>query len=143
MKKIIFLALIILQAVTMFSQAQVSKEAYLKKSKNQKKIGTILLAGGGALVLAGFLYPRGDYEQNITQYYATKTYPNDGTKIALAGTGVAAMLASIPFYIASGKNKRRANAISINIHNRQIVLPQQGSDLVVRLQPSVTVRLPL
>lgn len=140
MRKIILLAVVLLQAVTLFSQ--VSKEDYLKKSKKQKSMGNIFLAGGGALVIAAFLYPRGDYEENITLYYAKKTYPNDNIKIGIAVAGAAAMLGSIPFYISAAKNRKKAEAVSINLHNQKIMLPHDGN-LIAKIQPGVRFRVPL
>ncbi len=37
---------------------------------------------------------------------------NDDVKAAFGLTGVVSMLASVPFFIASGKNKKRGNSVS-------------------------------
>lgn len=132
--------MILLQAASLFSQA--TKDDYLKKNKKQKKLATILLAGGGAFILAGVIYPRGDAEHSTSPFYSVVTYPNVGTKAALILTGGVAMLSSIPFYISSGRNKRRAEAISFNLHNQQILFSQEGS-LIAKRQPAIRLKVPL
>jgi hypothetical protein len=74
------------------------KTDYLIKSKNQKTAAWVLLGGGTALIGLGFLI--GDSKN--------ATFDDAGTGIVLGGIGFLSMIGSIPLFIASGKNKRRA-----------------------------------
>jgi hypothetical protein len=58
----------------------------------------------------------------------------------LAITGILSMLGSVPVYIASGKNKRRAMAISFK--NERTVQMQKGA-FVHQPVPSITIKLSL
>jgi len=74
------------------------KTEYIVKSKNQKTAAWILLGGGAALIGTGFLIGDGK----------NSTFDDAATGALLAGIGTLSMIGSIPLFIASGKNKRRA-----------------------------------
>lgn len=74
------------------SPSPISEQEYLQKSKNQKTAAWILL-GSGATLCA--IAAPGNINLDILPI------------IVVAGT--AAVLGSIPLFIASGKNKRKAN----------------------------------
>ena len=74
------------------------KTDYLLKSKNQKTAAWVLLGGGTALIGLGFLI--GDSKN--------ATFDDAGTGVVLGGIGFLSAVGSIPLFIASGKNKRRA-----------------------------------
>ena len=106
MKKIILSVILLLLIVTSFCQTtntKLSKDYYLQKSKSQKTAAWILLAGGAGLVTVGFI--TGTSSDSFADNKLT-------TGAILVATGGAAMLGSIPFFIASGKNKRKAIAAS-------------------------------
>ena len=67
-------------------------------------------------------------------------YENDGVKGVFQLTGFVSMLGSIPLFIASSKNKRKAASISIN--NEKIQTLQKGS-FAYKFVPAVrlTIRL--
>ena len=145
--KIIFLLLLLLQVVTVFSQVQPSqlnlKEDYLKKSKNQKKVANILLIGGGALIATAYIFPRGKAEERIGPPYTSLVYyKNNGIKAGMFFTGVLSMVSSVPLYIISSKNKRKARAITVNLENRDILIPNHNT-FILKSQPSLTFKLPL
>lgn len=86
-------------------------EYYLKKSKNQKTAAITLLSGGGLLTVLAFVIPPSKREVEglfINEEVYTVRY------IALF-TGLGAMAGSIPLFIASGKNRKRAFGIAANI----------------------------
>lgn len=121
MKKIIILMLLLAFATTSFSQQIDQKQSlqqtdYLKKSKKQKKAGRILLAVGTGLIAASFIIPRGDlvYDGICIGAYCTDKYKNDKIKSAVLVAGGITALGSIPFYIASSKNRKRAKALSVS-----------------------------
>lgn len=76
----------------------ITKQDYLQKSKNQKTAAWILL-GAGATMIA--IAAPGNVSLDIVP--------------VLAVGGGAAVLGSIPLFIAAGKNKRRALAMTANL----------------------------
>lgn len=121
MKKIIISSVLFGFAVATFCQQTVqkhilSKTDYLQKSKKQKKTGWILVASGAALLTAGIVIPKGELTGEISYpCFCEDVHENDNIKAALGLVGVVSGLASIPFFIASSKNKRRAKAASVFI----------------------------
>ena len=88
------------------------KTDYLKKSKNQNPAAWILLGGGFAFATTGIIVGiNGAAEEIIGAFSGEKS----NTLEIGAGffyTGLAAMLGSIPLFIASTRNKRKASAVS-------------------------------
>jgi hypothetical protein len=142
----IFVLLLTLSAASYTQQINPSltKQDYLKKSKNQKKAALIMLGGGAALVVAGFVFPKGESEGFTGSYYGlsnvVEEFENDGIKAAIRGTGVLSMLGSIPLFIASVKNKRRAMSLSFDIQKT----PQlQNNKFIDQSIPSINLKLSL
>ena len=116
MKKASILVSILIVAASTFCQQTNPVPAlinhdYLQKSKNQKKAAWIMLGGGAALVLTGVLLPRG--EKTGWNPISGDEYENDGVCAVFGLTGLVSMLGSIPFFISSGKNKRKAISSSV------------------------------
>ncbi|HEY0060045.1 MAG TPA: hypothetical protein VGB56_12995 [Flavisolibacter sp.] len=82
------------------------KEDYLRRSKQQKTTGTILVIGGGAVALVGgalwFLSPIAGLAEGGDVDGAKRT----GQTMVLTGTAIG--LLSIPFFISGSKNKQAA-----------------------------------
>ena len=123
MKPTITLALLLVLVTTAFSQQlavskfAVSQTDYLQKSKQQKKTALIFLLGGGGFIATAAIIPKGEqiYDGICIGAYCSDKYKNDGIKGTLLIAGCVAALSSIPFFIASGKNKKKANASSFFI----------------------------
>jgi hypothetical protein len=134
MKKIIFSIMFLLSVVKSFTQTQTgsahSKEYYLQKSKNQKTIAWILLGAGTTSMVVGL----------IEGSQAPDNLDNLTKGVAPVLIGLAADLASIPFFISSSKNKKIASFVTIN--NQKILLPQQSS-LCLKIQPAITLKINL
>ena len=81
---------------------------YLQKSKKQKTAAWVLL-GGGLVLAAGAaaLDANSDWSKSETPY------------LVAIGIGGASMLGSIPLFIASGRNKKRAMNASAYFQIRQ------------------------
>lgn len=137
MKNILFLLLLL--AFTRGSMGQrlrdttMSKAFYLEKSKNLKKTGWILLAGGTTLMIAGAVVAsQGDYLD-----------PND-SQLNIGGalfvTGLVVDLVSIPIFIGSAKNARKA--ASLSLQKQMVLFPQQDA-AVVNTGPSLAFRIGL
>ncbi len=150
MKKIIFGTILIAFAAVSFAQQSAPKQAliqtdYLQKSKKQKKTAMIFLGGGAALIVASLVIPQGEptgFQIDPITGGFYEGHKNDGIKGALGLTGVVSMLGSIPFFIASGKNKRKARQASVFINmERAPVL--QGMAFSTHSFPAAGVRISL
>lgn len=73
-----------------------------------------MLGGGATFVLKSFIIPRGESKGLTGSFggFSSEEFKNDGIKGAFGLCGAVSMLASIPVFIAAGKNKRRAASLS-------------------------------
>jgi len=146
MKKITICLLLTAMAHFSFSQQTSTTTSkvetdYLKKSKKQKKIGWILIGSGAAMFVVSAIIPEGELTDEINYTCLCKNiHENDGIKGGFIVVGALSMLGSIPFFIASGKNKKRAASISfINERITQLV----KSSFVYRSIPSLNLKISL
>lgn len=116
-----------------------TQEDYLKKSKKQKKTATILLISGAAVTLAGTAMWVGEFHDLLTDLDRVEKNKLDAAAgfVIVGGTMI---LASIPFYISAGKNKKMA--LSLALKNEPVQQIQQGT-LVLKNTPSLTLKLSL
>lgn len=139
MKKMIFFVTLLIMSASSFSQQtnshpSLTKQDYLQKSKNQKTTAWVLLGGGAVLILVGDLI--GNSKES--------SFSDAGTGVVIAGAGVLSMLGSIPLFIASGKNKRKAMSMSFkNEMGPSRLLSGQKSSFVNRLVPSLSLKISL
>jgi hypothetical protein len=148
MKKICISVLLLVLSVEMFSQQTTPQTTvstdYLKKSKNQKKAGLILLIGGTTVLITSLVIPRGElvYDGICVGVYCSDEYKNDNLKTALFLSGVALDLASIPFFIASKKNKKRAAKVStsFNMEKARVI---QHATYVNKSFPALSIKISL
>jgi hypothetical protein len=132
MKKAIILSLFVVFATATFCQQTTQKHSltktdYLQKSKKQKKVGLILIATGAVLFTVSVVVPKGELTDELSYPCLCKdNYKNDDIKAALGLAGVVTALGSIPFFIASGKNKRRANNASAFFRLQKIPVYQNA-----------------
>src|SRR5687767_15057391 len=138
MKKIILYAILFAIPALSFTQSTNSnvppvKTDYLKKSKNQKTAAWVLLGGGFALSTTSILIATPkvaeDYGNIFAGVFSGEPVPqNDYTaENILLVAGTAAMLTSIPFFIASKKNKKRDIIMSANIKMENATMIQKQS----------------
>jgi hypothetical protein len=111
-----------------------SKDYYLQKSKSQKTTAWIFIGAGAAAVIAGTivaatLEEEDNFDEGINKL-ATGGY--------LMAAGGVSCLISIPFFVSSGKNKRRALALSSGF--QQIPMPANGTTIK---QPAINIRITL
>jgi len=135
MKKILVLLLILALAESNFGQqippaSKITKDQYLRKSKNQKTTAWILL-GSGTLIIAGGIIGFSESTLDKADQYGW---------IMIAG--VALDLASIPFFILSGKNKKRANAITANFQFER-GMPNIQRGLALNYYPAISMKIQL
>lgn len=134
MKKIPIFLMLLLFTVKVFGQeipsTEFSKEYYLEKSKKQKTTGWVMLAGGAVVTIVGLIGFSSTYDD--TSYSTTDAYG------FMTVGGPLICLGSIPFFISSGSNAKKAATLSFS--NQPILLPQQGS-LVQNSQPSLSLKI--
>ena len=122
MKKImIYFLLLVIPAASFCQKTNDNVPAvntdYLQKSKNQKTAAWVLLGGGTVLIGTGFLI--GDRKES--------TFGDAATGAVIAGIGVLSTIGSIPLFIASGKNKRKAMKASAFMKMETVPLLQKQS----------------
>ena len=124
MIKIILSTMLVLISISSISQqtipeGKLTQESYIEKSKKQKKVGFIFLAAGTSLIITAAVIPRGDLVDDGTCVgpYCSDKYQNDGIKSAFLIAGGVVALASIPIFIVSGKNRRKAKSVSFKLEN--------------------------
>ena len=153
MRKIILYTLLLMIPAATFCQATPNdiptvKTDYLKKSKNQKTAAWILLGGGFALSTTSIVMASSkvteDYVSAIAGVFSTEPAPqNDYTaENILLITGTAAMLGSIPLFIASKKNKRKAMDMTANIKMENVRMIQNQS-FVQTSYPAIVLKIKL
>ncbi len=150
MKKTLVASLIMMFSITSFSQAITTevpavKTDYLQKSKKQKTAAWVLMGGGTALFLTGFAIPEGEYISSGNFWddlFWGGHHKNDEIKSTFWGIGTLSMLGSIPFFLASGKNKRKAENISASFKMESRTFIQQNA--ITRTHyPAFSIKLPL
>ena len=152
MKKIIFICLVSLSATALQTNAQmrdtmltkhnhkVDADLLLQKSKNKKKVGWIMAGGGATLLLTGIIIPRGEIIPNNSILLILPEYKNDGIKFSFLLTGTLSMLGSIPFFISSHHNKKKAASLSFKNEPVQQI---NKSSMVYGNIPSLTLKFKL
>ena len=96
------------------------KTDYLDKSKKQKTAAWILLGSGFALSATSVLLDKPKAEEDYRYYvgiFVVEPNPQNSysMKSVLLVAGTVSMLGSIPLFIASGKNKKKAMNMTTNI----------------------------
>lgn len=133
MRKLVSISLPLIMSVMIFGQLQpifvpgTTKQDYLKKSKNRKTTGWVLLGTGSLSVLLASIEENPDYGGSTN-------------RPLMAIGGLAAIGASIPCFIASARNKKKAAAISFN---NQFVPQINGGELVNRAVPCLHLKIDL
>lgn len=90
-----------------------SKDYYIQKSKKQKTAGWILLGAGAGLITTAFIVGNSN----------DATIDDIGTSGGLVIAGTLAGIGSIPLFIASSRNKRKAARASVYIQNEEMLSP--------------------
>lgn len=117
MKKIILFIMLLIMSAASFSQETkpspaLTKQDYLLKSKHQKTAAWVLLGGGLALTVTGIIV-YSNYVTSANDPFTLLARANSGgAGGVLTAIGVLAMGGSIPLFLASGKNKKRAMSVS-------------------------------
>jgi len=135
MKKMFFFLTVSLFTLSSFSQTlntTLSKDDYLLKSKNQNTTAWILLAGGTTMVIVGLANFSDSYD------YGSES-STDITGFVVLG-GIVVDLISIPLFISSAKNKRKA--ASFSFEPQKLLVPQHNTS-IPKQQMALTLRIGL
>lgn len=117
MKKIIVLSLVMIMSVSIFSQqtkttTTFTKQDYLQKSKKQKTVAWIFLAGGGALTTTGLAIGINGAADELVDAFTGEKNNTFEISTVMFFTGAASILGSIPLFIASSKNKKKGLSLT-------------------------------
>ena len=113
MKKLLATTTFIFVSYSVFSQVtltpttksqQESHDFYMRKSRNNKTVGWVLAGTGSALAIGGIIASAKEVTENVLNF-ETKLSDTDDI---LLGAGLACAVASVPFFISAGKNKKKA-----------------------------------
>jgi hypothetical protein len=106
-----------------------TQQDYLQKSKKQKTAAWILLGGGAAVAVgAAILDVSSDWTKSETPY------------LVAIFAGGASMIGSIPLFIASGRNKRKAMNASTYFEIRQNPVTT-NTGLTLHSTPTLSLKL--
>lgn len=148
MSKLLFsiVLILVLNSVSFCQQTNPSpintKEDYLKKSKSQKTAAWIVLGAGVVLTSAGFAVELNNANDALIGLFSLQQPKSSDVGGVLFFSGLAAMAGSIPLFIASSKNKKRANAVSASFKMETRSTVQQGA-IVRAAFPSLSIKLNL
>jgi hypothetical protein len=142
MKKIIPLFLLLAFSNVSFCQQTnpaptLTKQDYLKNSKNQKTTAWIMAGGGASLIIIAAATTTVEDYGNYIFGGDESGFNNGATLFTIGGLS---MLGSIPFFIASGKNNRRAMSVSF----KNETVPQiQKNSIAYENVPSIALKISL
>jgi hypothetical protein len=116
-----------------FTDTALTKNDYLKKSKNQKTAGWVMLRGGVVIGVVGAIL----FSENF-EILSDGNDASADTGGALFLIGAGSTLGSIPFFISSAHNAGKAASLSISTHD--ILRPLRNS-FIANTQPALTFRI--
>lgn len=138
MSKILAALFLLAFQVSVAQAPSEQKATYLKKSKNQKTWATTLVIGGAVLVGGGLI--------GVATQADEISFYEDDSKGEFAAicviVGGAAMIASIPFYIASANNRKKADAITAGLIMEDLNSPRIARNQQLRY-PAFGIRISL
>ena len=132
MKKLTILFILFSVSRGIFSQQtphalSLTKQDYLKKSKVQKTAAWILLGTGSLSAILGTIKVNPDYGESTNSSFL------------LIG-GFVMIGTSVPLFIASGRNRKKAASIAFRNHS---TLEINNGDLLQRFVPSLSIIITL
>lgn len=136
MKKLLLLFAVLSTMIAVAQEGKYTRDYYLSKSKNQKTMGWVLVAGGTSLVIAGIAVGNDDNNDPNELDFG----PNFDVGLWLLGGELVVGAASIPFFVSSANNARKAALVSLI--NQKIIIPRSGQ-LILKTQPAIALRINL
>lgn len=122
--------MLLIIATTLFGQQtkptpKLTKQDYLQKSKKQKTAAWLLLGGGTVLAVSGAVISANETANDIGDIFLGRYEEGGDAGVVLFIAGFASMAGSIPFFIASGRNKNKA--INLSFKMQRVPQLQKGS----------------
>ena len=149
MKEIIAFLLVVILGINCFDQQvsrlqSVNETDYLQKSRNQKTAAWLLLGGGIAMTVTGMVIygnalDKAAEDDPFVTVLSLGTNANP-TGAIIATVGSLAAIGSIPLFIASGKNKRRASAVSTSFKMEDMRTIHRAA-IVHRPYPAIAIKI--
>jgi hypothetical protein len=143
MKKAILFIFLSALTFSSFSQkanpATLTKQDYLKKSKRQKTTAWILAGGGTAMALVSLT------SFNLINVFGSALDDNNSNENLKRGEttfyiGCITAVSSIPFFIASSKNKKKAASVSFKMEKTPVY---QQRSFVYHSYPALSLKIPI
>lgn len=131
--------------IGLFSQTfaqEMSRQDYLDKSRNQKTTGFILLGGGVAMIAVGSILFADDAVDTAISCTNLNCSSGSGMEsgMVISAVGGLAILGSIPVFISSHKNARKAAQLSFR--NEPTTISKYAAN-IPRSIPSLRLSIPL
>lgn len=148
MKKIVLSTMLLAVAIASFGQQDTASKPvlpqtdYLAKSKRQKTAAWVFL-GTGVAIFTGGLIAHYNHANNPDDFEdAIESAFGYDDEMAVAGLGLLIAGGSIPFFIVSSKNKKKANAavVFIEMEKAQVL---QGMVFNNQSYPAIGVKIHL
>ena len=119
------------------SLSKQSFEYYMHKKKSQRTVGFVFLGAGVGLTSLGIIL----VSRQLLNIFNPDKLNTTGGEI-LFWTGLASMVTSVPFFIAAGKNRKKAEGLHASLKMREITYPGLNTALIKRY-PAITMTLVL
>jgi len=147
MKKITIYILLMTISTASFSQSIPTnlspvRTDYLQKSHHQKTAAWVLLGGGGLMASIGSIISAKDVTNNLVNLFDPNYQQSSNTGPVLMVLGTVTMLGSVPLFIASSRNKRKAMTLSTSFKLEKIPVIFQKS-LVQNSYPALSLKINL
>lgn len=125
MKKALLLLVLLCYGLSSFSQdsTRQTQAYYQQKSIQQKKVGWGLLVGGTTVAVLGLIAFDKQWEDD-------RVSTSDAAGYFFLG-GLMADMASIPLFISSGRNGRKA--VALGLEQQKVIVPQPQTLAVKRV----------
>ncbi len=123
MKKPLISILFITLSTSIFSQ-DISREFYLAKAKNQNTAAWVLLGGGFTFTAAGFIGGSTSFMNQLDAGFNGEQDKGYRTSNVFFILGISSMLSSIPFFVASSGNRKKAATVFFKLESAPSVLKE-------------------
>lgn len=124
---------------TIKNAAAPAMKDYLQKARNQHTAGWLLLGCGTTLTIIGLVVGGNDIEGAVEDFFSGTATRSGGSGEVIFYTGLVAMAGSIPLFIASSRNRKKAVAVlSIKFDNATLI---RKVAYVNKTLPSLTLQI--
>jgi hypothetical protein len=145
MKRIFILFLLTAITATGYCQQPATPELkmdLLRKSRNQHTAAWILLGGGFAVTTAGIVVATTEVTHDLVNIFNPEEQKSSSTGAVLIIAGTITMLTSIPLFISSTNNNRKARAITVLLKKEDYTALRHSS--FIRLSyPAISLKFDL